>query len=354
MIHFARSTPDFLRLERGLPLSVVSSALFKTESNDVNEENAVAGGTFADGITLIADPQDDEMAVVRDGLRMHNLAKTSGKFDFPGTEDPGLAFDLAITGPDGVVVGGLNVSSILGVMWLEVLWVAEVHRGRGLASWLVLEAERIAADAGCIGAGTWTFDWQGADFYPRIGYELRGIYDGYPRGMTEHVLAKRLPTPKEIRDAVSRRVRRNLSEGYRLVKEPTKDEMRIAHRGLHEHCVAHVGDGASYAGRPIRLVLRDTTGDVVGGLTASTPVCVLAFEELWVDEPHRGRGLGRRLVAEAERIAIEQGCGAGQSSCLSFQAPGFFRRVGYETFGTVDVYMDEIAEELLIRRFPVG
>jgi len=301
--------------------------------------------------TIVDDPTAEEIALVQTRLDEHNLSRTNGTYHFPGSEEPGLAFDLALRAPTGEVIGGINVSSILGVMWLEVLWVAVEHRRRGLAGWLVLEAERIAHERGCVGAGTWTFDWQGADFYPRIGYELRGIYDGYPHGMTEHVLSKRLPTSKRIRDAVSQRVGCNEREGYRLIREPTEDEMKVAHRGLREHCVTHVGEGDAYAGSPIRLASRDESGSLVGGLTASTPVHVLALEEIWVAEAHRGIGLGRKLVTEAERIAKAKGCVAGQSCCLSFQSPGFFDAVGYESFGTVHVYMDGVAEDLLVKRF---
>jgi len=304
-----------------------------------------------DRFTVADDPTEEEIALVRTKLDEHNLAQTNGAYHFPGSEEPGLAFDLAVRGPEGAIVGGINVSSLLGVMWLEVLWVAEEHRRRGLASWLVLEAERIAREKGCIGAGTWTFDWQGADFYPRIGYGLRGVYDGYPLGMTEHVLSKRLPSPSSVREAAGRRTAENRRQGYALVTDPSKDEMKVAHRGLREHCITHVGDGDAYAGSQVRIALRDEGGNLAGGLTASTPVHVLALEEIWVAETYRGRGHGRRLIEEAERIAKSQGCIAGQGCCLSFQTPDFFHKVGYESFGTVDVYMDGYTEDLLIKRF---
>jgi len=319
--------------------------LFLTKGTRMNRQEQ------SDRFTIVDAPTEQELTLIEAGLNEHNLARTGGAFHFPGNEEPGLAFDLAVKGPDGTIVGGINVSSILGVMWLEVLWVAEEHRRRGLAGWLVLEAERIAREKGCVGAATWTFDWQGADFYPRIGFELRGVYDGYPFGMTEHVLAKRLPSLPRVRETVERHVTENRRQGYALVAEPTKDEMKVVHLGLRAHCVAHVGDGETYAGSPVRLALRDENGDLAGGLTATTPVHVLALEQLWVAEPYRGLGHGRRLIEEAERIARSEGCVAAQGCCLRFQAPGFFRRVGYESFGTVDVYVDGYVEELLIKRF---
>lgn len=307
------------------------------------------GGRF-DRFAITDSPTKDEMALIERNLEAFNQEETGGKMHHPGTEDPGLAFSLAVRGPERDVVGGVSVSSVLGVMWLEVLWTAEAHRGRGIASWLILEAERIAHEKGCVGAGTWTFDWQGADFYPRIGFTLNGIYEGYPLGMTEHVFSKRLPSPPAVREAVRHRAAQNEQDGFTLLTEPTQDEMRIVGKGLHEHCVAHAGDEMENPGINVRLVVRDSDGKLVGGLLASTTIRIMALEALWVDEPHRGRGYGRELITEAERIAVAHGCVAVQGNCLSFQSPEFFHKLGYESFGVVDVYMDGYTEDLLIKR----
>jgi len=296
-------------------------------------------------------PTPEEITRIREEVDRFNQVATDGRFYFPGTEDSGLAFDLAVRDPSGTIVGGINVSSILGVMWLEVLWIAEPYRRRGLAGWLVLEAERAAYERGCVGAGTWTFDWQGADFYPRIGYALRGIYDGYPAGMTEHVLTKRLPSPRTVRNDAARRVERSLRDGFTLVDEPTEEEMSVVRDGLEAYCVARGGDKRKDSGYRIHLVLRDRRTDFAGGLVARTEMRALVLEELWIDGRHRGRGLGRGLVTEAERTARSHGCIGAQGCCLCFQSPAFFRRLGYETFGTVDVYPDGYTEELLIKRF---
>ncbi len=301
-------------------------------------------------LTICDTPTGDEAAVLSSRFEEYNQCETNGRMHFPGTQEPGLAFDLAVRGPDGSVVGGLNVSSLLGVMWLEVLWTSMPHRGRGIASWLILEAERIAHEAGCVGAGTWTFSWQGAGFYPRIGYDLRGVYDGYPREMTEHVLAKHLPSSSDLQETVALRAERNRRSGFALISHPTGDEMKIVHRGLHAHCNAHVEVGEDYRGAKICLVLKDTNGESAGGLRASTPVRVLALEEIWVAERSRGHGYGRQLIEAAEHVARSLGCVAAQGSCLSFQAPDFFHAVGYESFGRVDVYPDGVWEDLLIKR----
>jgi len=213
------------------------------------------------------EPTKEEKDLVAARLAQYNLDVTHGRFNYPGTEDPGLAFDLAIRGPSGEIVGGVNVSSVLGVMWLEMLYVFDEFRRRGLGGWLVLEAERIAHAKGCVGAGTWTFSWQGPEFYPTIGYELCGIYTGYPFGVTEHVLAKRLPDEASAAKTANR-VGLLRREGFTLLTAPPRDDMRVVGRGFHESCVRNAGEEMDTPGISIHLVLKDPAGQVVGGVGA--------------------------------------------------------------------------------------
>ncbi len=306
-------------------------------------------GAALNRLSISDAPAKEEQALISSSLHGYNVEETGGRFDFPGREEEGFAVDLAVRDSKGVVVGGINAGSVLGVMWLEVLWVDEAHRRRGLASWLVLEAERIAHEKGCVAAGTWTFSWQGADFYPTIGYELRGIFDGYPFGVTEHVLTKRLPGPTTRRKIASLAARSE-RDGYRLDPNPARDDMRVVGKGLYDYCVRHAGEEMDYPGIAVHLVLRDEEGRAVGGLEAYTTIRIMALEVLWIDSRYRGQGYGRELLTRAERIAREHGCISVSSHCLSFQSPGFFHRLGYGAFGSVDAYMDGHTEDLLIKR----
>ncbi|MEU3979537.1 GNAT family N-acetyltransferase [Streptomyces sp. NPDC026672] len=78
--------------------------------------------------------------------------------------------------------------------WLHVtyLWVAGVHRGAGLGSRLLAEAERVARDErGCAAVRLETWDFQAPDFYRGQGYEVACVIEDYPPGLTEYTMTKR-------------------------------------------------------------------------------------------------------------------------------------------------------------------
>lgn len=90
--------------------------------------------------------------------------------------------------------------------------------------------------------------------------------------------------------------------------------------------------------QPLGLSVRDRDGHLVGGLKGSTGLRWLYIAVLWLEESHRGRGLGAALLGRAEELARERGCLGVCLTSFSFQAPGFYQRNGYEIFGELDDY----------------
>lgn len=98
---------------------------------------------------------------------------------------------------------------------------------------------------------------------------------------------------------------------------------------LDTHAAAR---GFPFAREDLVLAL-EREGRVLGGLVARTNYGWLRIDLLAVDDALRGGGWGRKLVGEAETMARERGCFAAWVDTYSFQAPGFYERLGYTPFG---------------------
>jgi GNAT superfamily N-acetyltransferase len=87
--------------------------------------------------------------------------------------------------------------------------------------------------------------------------------------------------------------------------------------------------------RPLAVFAREGE-KIVAGLAGETYAGWLFIRYLWVSEGLRGQGMGRRLMAAAETRALDRGAHSAFVDTFSFQAPVFYRKLGYETFGELD------------------
>jgi len=84
------------------------------------------------------------------------------------------------------------------------------------------------------------------------------------------------------------------------------------------------------------LLLHAQDGSLTGGLFGVLAWQWLFVQALWVDDVWRRRGIGRALLARAEAHAETQGC---HSVWLdTFQARGFYLKLGYQEFGALEDY----------------
>lgn len=87
--------------------------------------------------------------------------------------------------------------------------------------------------------------------------------------------------------------------------------------------------------RPLAIFLRDEAR-IVAGLSGETYCGWLFVRYLWVSDALRGRSVGRELMDRAEVCARERGCHSAWLDTFSFQARGFYEKLGYEKFGRLD------------------
>lgn len=73
--------------------------------------------------------------------------------------------------------------------------------------------------------------------------------------------------------------------------------------------------------------------EIVGGLAGYTWMNWLFVDLLWIADKYRGKGLGKSLIMKAETEAKKRGARNSYLSTFSFQAPGFYKKLGYREFG---------------------
>lgn len=85
-----------------------------------------------------------------------------------------------------------------------------------------------------------------------------------------------------------------------------------------------------FDGKLIGGSILNEAGEVIAGFTGHTWGGCCDISHVWVDERYRGHGYGKALLQSAEAEALRRGCVQVVLITHSFQAPGFYERLGYE------------------------
>jgi GNAT superfamily N-acetyltransferase len=126
-----------------------------------------------------------------------------------------------------------------------------------------------------------------------------------------------------------------LGAGFRLTVEdaPAEADADVLPYGLEAYNESQWPQHPPW--RPLAIFLREGT-QIAAGLAGDTYCGWLFVKYLWVSDGLRGRGVGRELMARAEALARERGCHSAWLDTFSFQARGFYQKLGYEEFGSLD------------------
>ncbi|BEN12353.1 N-acetyltransferase [Serratia marcescens] len=87
---------------------------------------------------------------------------------------------------------------------------------------------------------------------------------------------------------------------------------------------------------PLAVVVKDPdSGDVLGGITGRSSLGLLFLDLFYLPEALRGAGLGSELLRRFEQEGRRRGCLSAVLYTISFQAPDFYQRHGWQRMGEV-------------------
>jgi GNAT superfamily N-acetyltransferase len=234
-------------------------------------------------------------------------------------------------------IGGLVGVAYWDWLHVDLLYLPEAWRRGGTGARLIAACMGFAARHGLEGVWLGSFSFQAPGFYRRQGFTEFAVLPDHPPGFSDHVFLRRVRGDEaEV----------ELPAGFRLTDEVTPADRLALGTGLRAF-----NDGAAGPSRRQPLGLKLPGG---GGLWGESSRGWLFVELLGIPEAARGDGVGTRLMREAERIAASRGCIGVHLDTCSFQAPGFYEKLGYTRFGTVPDHPRGFARHLYARRLDGG
>jgi GNAT superfamily N-acetyltransferase len=119
-----------------------------------------------------------------------------------------------------------------------------------------------------------------------------------------------------------------------VADEPDPADVAVITEGLRAYDFSRIGYDDL---RPLAVFVRDPlTGKVVGGLHGRSEFGLVYVAWLFLPEDLRRASIGSRVLAMAEEEGRRRGCTRIALTTLSIEAPGFYKKQGYDVAATID------------------
>ncbi len=105
-------------------------------------------------------------------------------------------------------------------------------------------------------------------------------------------------------------------------------------QGIKEYNMPYLG---VWEDEPFTLYIKDVGDKVIAGLFGKwyKTISRLEIAYFWVDKNHRHKKFGSRLIEAAEDFGRKKGVQCISLYTLDFQAPDFYKKLGFECVGIV-------------------
>lgn len=119
-----------------------------------------------------------------------------------------------------------------------------------------------------------------------------------------------------------------------IVDDPSQELVERLSTALYEHNCRVTGTRDL---RTFAILKRSDDGSIEGGATGWTRWGWIYLDILWVEETHRGRGIGKALLEASEMLGRRRGCSLMTVDTASFQVPEFYRKLGFQEMFALDI-----------------
>ena len=88
---------------------------------------------------------------------------------------------------------------------------------------------------------------------------------------------------------------------------------------------------------PLAILIKSkTNGEVLGGMQGRSSLGLLFIDLFYLPPELRSKGIGTEILLHFEEEGRRRGCTAAFLYTISFQAPDFYKKHGWEEFGRID------------------
>ena len=101
-------------------------------------------------------------------------------------------YNILLRNQSNEIIAGIITRIYIKAMFVEVFWIDEQYRRKGIGTELLSKVESHAKDTGCAFIHLDTFSFQAIDFYKKCGYAIFGVLEDYPDNIKRYYLKKYL------------------------------------------------------------------------------------------------------------------------------------------------------------------
>ncbi|WCE28646.1 GNAT family N-acetyltransferase [Vibrio sp. SCSIO 43137] len=132
-----------------------------------------------------------------------------------------------------------------------------------------------------------------------------------------------------------------------FVVEPAKEQCDAIYQGLLNFNSPHFPDREI---TKVACFVKNSKGELAGGLTGEIFSNTFYIQYFWLDESCRGEGLGSQVFAKAEREAAALGATDIYLDTYSFQAAGFYLKLGFRQVGKYSGFPTKGVDKIFLQK----